>query len=135
MEPIGLAPSGIETVASGPLAWPSWTTGAYVLMFGLIVLAFSVHLYLSKDLPGMWTRLFRSVPVINRNNIYALGPCGLGFTLFGIAMLVRGHHPYFDLALGGGLLFIGVTWLVIFWHPNWMRPPYLRGRDLYDWRS
>jgi len=60
--------------------------------------------------------------------VYAEVPVGLCFALVGFGALIDLRHPpVTDTLMILGLISGAVGILLIFWHPNWLRPTWLRG--------
>jgi hypothetical protein len=58
--------------------------------------------------------------------VYAEVPIGLAFTLVGLGALIS-QHPISDWLMVIGLASGCVGIVLIFWHPDWVRPTWLRG--------
>jgi hypothetical protein len=89
------------------------------ILFGLACFAAGVYGYIAKGAP----RFF--VTGNQRNGVYGLIPLGLGFVLFGLGGLIW-HHPLTDIFFMVGLALAALGVLLIFWHPRWIRPWWLK---------
>lgn len=99
---------------------PNTATAILAITFGLIAVAFGVRAYMGRGAEGTARHLSIFLPLV-----YVELPGGCGFTLVGIGLLIA-RHPISDFLILAGLALIAVGMLLIFWHPNWIRPTWLR---------
>jgi hypothetical protein len=92
-----------------------------IVIFGLVVLAFGVWDYSGYGRHTSAKRLWMFIWLL-----YAEIPLGLCFTLVGVGALIS-QHPITDLLMVIGLGVGAVGVVLIFLHPKWVRPIWLRG--------
>ena len=90
-------------------------------MFGLCGVVFGLRAYTGRGASATARHLSIFVSLV-----YAELPGGIGFTFIGFGMLIA-RHPITDVLLLLGLGLCAIAVLLIFWHPNWIRPAWLRG--------
>jgi hypothetical protein len=91
------------------------------IIFGLIVLAVGLWDYSGRGRHTSAKRLWMFIWLV-----YAEVPIGLGFTLVGLAATLN-RHPISDWLAAIGFVSAVIGIVVIFWHPKWMPPAWLRG--------
>jgi hypothetical protein len=91
------------------------------IVFGLVVLAVGLWDYSGHGRHTSAKRLWMFIWLL-----YAEVPIGLCFTMVGLALLIN-QHPISDWLAVIGLATGAVGIVLIFWHPKWVRPTWLRG--------
>jgi predicted membrane protein len=94
---------------------------AVSIIFGIVVLAVGLWDYSGYGRHTSARRLWMFIWLV-----YAEVPIGLAFTLVGLGSLVS-QRPISDWLMVIGLASGGVGIVLIFWHPRWVRPTWLRG--------
>ncbi len=96
------------------------TTKIAIIAFGLIASYMGIYAYVGKGA----ARIHRyHGPFVNV--VYSYLPYGIGFTLVGLAILIR-NGPWVGplVIVAFALMAFGI--ILWFWHPYWIRPRWLR---------
>ena len=97
------------------------STSLLIMIFGFVILGFGLWDYLGRGTHTTARRLFIFIWLV-----YAEIPIGLCFSLIGLGAVIA-RRPVSDALMVAGLLFGAIGLLLIFWHPKWLRPTWLRG--------
>src|SRR5438874_918518 len=89
-----------------------------IMGFGLFCFLVGAHAYWARSAPMLVRRTYLGSMV---NVLYAEMPFGLGLILIGAAALIS-RRPVTDVLALTGLGLAALGCLLVFWHPNWVRP-------------
>jgi hypothetical protein len=96
------------------------TSELLIIAFGLFATAMGIYAYVGKHA----ARLHRyHGPFVNV--VYSYLPYGLAFTLIGLA-IITGPGPWDGPLVLAGFALATFGIILWFWHPNWIRPKWLR---------